>query len=186
VTPGFGPASGWIALFLIPLTAVAGWVLRRFVKGRFALRMRPHAIAGYAILAFALVHLSMSMGSMGGANSTGIWLATFGLFALVAQALIGANLQSPGGYRIELHRWHLIAFAAVLLLAVGHVVYNGPAASMVTSFATNPRSDRRPESIPSPISSLAAARWYPLGTDARCEADVRCATARYMPRRHAL
>jgi hypothetical protein len=186
VTPGLGPAAGWIALVLIPLTAVAGWMLRRFVKGRFALRMRPHAIAGYAILAFAIVHLAMSMGGMGGANSNGIWLATLALFALVAQALIGANLQSPGGYRIELHRWHLIAFVAVLLLAAGHVVYNGPAASMLTSTATNPRSDRRLESIPVPTSDLAAARSYRLRTGVRCEAGGRCATGRYTPRRHAV
>jgi hypothetical protein len=186
VTPGLGPAAGWIALLLIPLTAAAGWALRRFVKGRFALRMRPHAIAGYVVLAFTIVHLSMSMGGMGGASATGIWLATFALFVLVAQALIGANLQSPGGYRIELHRWHLIAFVTVLLLAVGHVVYNGPAASMFTSTATSPRLDRRLGSIPAPTLRLAAARSYRLKTGARCEAGGRCATARYTPRRHAI
>jgi hypothetical protein len=138
------------------------------------------------VLAFTIVHLSMSMGGMGGASATGIWLATFALFVLVAQALIGANLQSPGGYRIELHRWHLIAFVTVLLLAVGHVVYNGPAASMFTSTATSPRLDRRLGSIPAPTLRLAAARSYRLKTGARCEAGGRCATARYTPRRHAI
>jgi hypothetical protein len=185
VTSGLGPASGWIALVLIPLTAVAGWLLGRYAKGRFASRMRPHAIAGYAVLAFTIVHLSMSMGGMAGADSTGIWLATFALFVLVAQALIGANLQSPGGYRIELHRWHIVAFAAVLLLASGHVLYNRPAASMLTSSATNRRSDRRLESIPVPISRLAAARSYPQENVARCGGGGPCGIARYRQRRRA-
>jgi hypothetical protein len=185
VTSGLGPASGWFALVLIPLTAIAGWVLRRYAKGRFAWRMRPHAIAGYAVLAFTIVHLSMSMGGMAGADSTGIWLATFALFVLVAQALVGANLQSPGGYRIELHRWHMAGFAAVLLLASGHVLYNRPEASMLTSSATNRRSDRRPESILVPISHLAAARSYRRENIARCGGGGSCAIARYRPRRRA-
>ena len=85
-----GPLSGWIALALVPLTAIAAWVLRRFVRGNFVRRMRPHFVMGYATLAFALVHMWTSMGSMRGANPTGIWLATLALFALGFQTLVGA------------------------------------------------------------------------------------------------
>jgi hypothetical protein len=124
VTFALGPATGWIALVLIPFAAAGGWIARRFVKGPVRSRMRPHYLLGYGALALALVHLSTSMGSMAGANSTGIWLATLALLGLGWQALIGSNLQSPGGYRVALRRWHLVTFAAVALFAVGHIALN--------------------------------------------------------------
>ncbi|MGC1380372.1 MAG: hypothetical protein WA814_05040 [Candidatus Baltobacteraceae bacterium] len=124
MTFALGPVAGWIALALIPLAAAGGWITRRFVKGAFRSRMRPHYFLGYAALVLTLVHLATSMGSMGGANSTGIWLATFALLGLGWQALIGTNLQSPGGYRIVLRRWHLVTFVAVAIFAVGHVALN--------------------------------------------------------------
>ncbi|HEU5478547.1 MAG TPA: hypothetical protein VFU90_01885, partial [Candidatus Tumulicola sp.] len=74
--------SGWTAVALVPLTAVAGWMLRRLGRGALARRMRPHFVLGYAALAAALVHMTWSMGSMGGANTRGIWLAIFALLAL--------------------------------------------------------------------------------------------------------
>ena len=86
--------------------------------------MRPHFVFGYAALAFTLVHLSLSMGSMRGADSTGIWLATLALLALGLQALLGTNLQSPGAYRVPLRRWHLVLFVAIAALAIGHVALN--------------------------------------------------------------
>ncbi len=95
-----GVASGWIALGLIPLAASLGWILRRFVRGRFTVRMRPHYVSGYGAVVLAVVHLSSSMGGMGGANATGIWLATLATLALGLQSLIGTNLQSPGLYRV--------------------------------------------------------------------------------------
>lgn len=119
-----GPASGWLALAAIPLAALAGWILRRFARGRFGLRMRPHYVVGYAALGLAVLHLSFSMGSMAGADSTGIWLGTVALVGLGWQALVGSNLQSPGGYRVALRRWHLGTFAAVFLLAIGHAMLN--------------------------------------------------------------
>ena len=121
-----GFASGWLALFLIPLTAGLGWLLRRFARGRFTVRMRPHYFLGYAALVLTLVHLSESMGGMGGANPTGIWLATLATLALGVQALVGTNLQSPGLYRVALRRWHLVAFAGAFVFAAGHVAYNAP------------------------------------------------------------
>jgi hypothetical protein len=152
VTTGFAPVAGWIALSLIPATALIGWALRRFASGRFAARMRPHAIAGYAALALTLVHLAGSMGGMGGANTTGIWLATLGIVGLTIQVLLGSNLQSPGGYRLELHRWHVAVFVVVLLLAVGHVALNASVATMFTKSATNPQWDHR--RVSSPVATL--------------------------------
>ena len=122
--------------------------------------MRPHAIVGYAALALTIVHLSGSMGAMGGANATGIWLATFGVVGLTIQVLLGSNLQSPGGYRLELHRWHVTVFVAVLLLALGHVALNSPMATMFTKSATNLQRDRRQVSSPVATLDLLAARLF--------------------------
>jgi len=119
-----GPAAGWLALALVPLTAAGGWILRRFVKGPLLRRMRPHYVLGYLALAIALVHLSFSMRAMAGANTTGIWLATFALLGLGWQALVGVNLQSPGEYRIPLRRWHIATFVSVLAFAAGHAILN--------------------------------------------------------------
>jgi hypothetical protein len=124
VSAVFGPASGWLALAAIPLAAVAGWILRRIARGSFSVRMRPHYAVGYAALILAIVHLSLSVRSMAGADAAGLWLATLALVGLGWQALIGSNLQSPGGYRGVLRRWHLGTFAAVFLLALGHAMLN--------------------------------------------------------------
>lgn len=115
---------GWIALALIPATAITAWALRRAGRGSFLVRMRPHFVLGYASVAFTVAHLSMTMGAMGRANADGIWLATFALLALCLQAFVGTNLQSPGVYRAVLRRWHLVTFALALALALGHVVLN--------------------------------------------------------------
>lgn len=118
-----GLLSGWAALALIPLTAIAGWLFRRLARGRFALRMRPHYVLGYAVLGLALIHLMSYLGGMQGANATGLWLATLATAVLTLQALLGSNLQSPGLYRVSLRRWHLTAFVAALALASLHVAY---------------------------------------------------------------
>jgi hypothetical protein len=122
MTLGIGPASGWTAFALVPVAAVAGVVMRRFLRGRLVIRMRPHYVIGYAALGFAVVHVSLSMGGMAGADATGIWMASAALLGLCWQALLGTNLQSPGDYRRPLRRWHLVTFAAVLVLAGGHVM----------------------------------------------------------------
>ena len=124
MTAALGPTAGWLALGAIPLAAAAGWILRRLVRGPLRVRMRPHYVIGYAVLALAIVHVSFSMHAMAGADATGIWLATLALLGLLWQALVGSNLQSPGGYRTLLRRWHLGTFGAVMLLAAGHVLLN--------------------------------------------------------------
>ena len=63
-----GPLSGWIALALRSADRTRAWALRRFVRGAFVRRMRPHFVLGYAALAIALVHMWTSMGGMQGAK----------------------------------------------------------------------------------------------------------------------
>jgi hypothetical protein len=116
--------SGWLAFALIPLGACAGLVTRRLLKGSFRLRMRPHYVIGYAALSAALLHVAMEMRGIDGSNGLGLRFAMLALLGLALQALIGSNLQSPGDYRKLLRRWHLAAFAAVTLFALGHVALN--------------------------------------------------------------
>ncbi len=132
----FSALSGWIACALIPLAALAGWILRRFVRGRYALRMRPHYLLGYGAAALAGAHACTSAGGTTGADALGIWLAAFGFGAMLVQAFLGLSLQAPGAYRIGLRRWHVLTFAAAGALVVAHVVLNGPGAAAVTVFAT--------------------------------------------------
>jgi len=120
----FSSVAGWIALGLLPTTAVAGLILRRFARGSFVRRMRPHFIIGYAALVFAVLHLALSSSAMPGANGNGIWLATFATAGLGAQAFSGASLQDPGAYRQPLRRWHVRLFWAVLVLSALHVALN--------------------------------------------------------------
>jgi hypothetical protein len=143
-----GPLSGWIALALVPLAAVAAWVLRRFVRGAFVRRMRAHYLVGYAALLVALAHAGLSMGTTSGANATGIWLATLAIFALGSQALLGANLQSPGAFRIPLRRWHLTTFCVVAALAVGHVAFNSSIASQLAQSVGNRTIVENPLGLP--------------------------------------
>ena len=132
----FSALSGWIACALVPLAALSGWILRRFARGRYALRMRPHYLLGYGAAALAGAHAWTSAGGMAGADALGIWLATFGLGAMLLQAFLGLSLQSPGAYRIGLRRWHVLTFAAVAVLVIGHLALNGPVGAGATALAT--------------------------------------------------
>lgn len=132
----FSALSGWIACALIPLAALAGWILRRLGRGRYALRMRPHYVLGYGAAALAGAHAWTSAAGMAGAGALGMWLATFGFGAMLVQAFLGLSLQAPGAYRVGLRRWHVLTFAVAAALVVAHVVLNGPGAGVVTAFAT--------------------------------------------------
>lgn len=118
--------SGWTALGLIPLVAVAGWVLRRLRGRPFAQRMRPHLVAGYLALGAALIHAWFTFGAMSGANALGLEFATAALLGLLFQALIGANLQDPGTYRKPLRRAHVVVFWSILALALAHIYFSAP------------------------------------------------------------
>ncbi len=116
----------WTAVPAVPIGAASGFLLRRYVKGRFIARMRPHYVIGYAALGLACVHLAIVMGSMYGANITGIWLATLALAGLGAQALIGTNLQWARTSRALLRRWHTALFWIISALVAGHIALNYP------------------------------------------------------------
>lgn len=112
----------WGAVAAVPLNAAAGLLLRRWGRGRFIIRMRPHFVLGYAALAIAATHVVLVMGNMASANATGIWFATLAVGVLGVQAFLGANLQAPGAYRVPLRRWHVILFWTIALLIAGHVL----------------------------------------------------------------
>lgn len=116
----------WSAVPAIPIGAASGFLLRRYFKGRYIARMRPHYVIGYAALGLACVHLAIVMGNMYGADVTGIWLATLALAGLGAQALIGTNLQSARSSRALLRRWHTALFFAICALVAGHIALNYP------------------------------------------------------------
>ena len=118
--------TAWMALALIPLTALTAWWLRRFARGRFVQRLRPHYLLGYACAGFAGVHLWLSMGAFASTSGLGINLATAAFGALLLQAFLGASLQSPGAFRLPLRRWHVAIFIAASVLSAGHVLLNGP------------------------------------------------------------
>ncbi len=120
----FSALSGWTALTLVPVTALAAWALRRFGRGTFVRRLRLHFVFGYAAVAFAAVHLFTTMSGVAGANTVGIRLASLAFVTLCAQAFVGASLQQPGSYRFSLRRWHLTLFAVIAVSGTGHIVLN--------------------------------------------------------------
>jgi hypothetical protein len=109
---------------LTPATAAAGAIARRWGSGAFALRMRPHLVFGYTVLALAAMHAALSIGNATSANAAGIWCAGLALAGLALQAFSGTNLQSPGAYRLVLRRWHTALFWTVAALLAGHVLLN--------------------------------------------------------------
>jgi Ni,Fe-hydrogenase I cytochrome b subunit len=114
--------AAWAATALFPSTAAAGFVLRRFVTGRFAIRLRPHFVLGYAVFGLALVHTALAMGAMHTLSATDLQLATLALAGLALQAFLGASLQAPGAYRTVLRRWHLATTWSVALFIAAHVL----------------------------------------------------------------
>lgn len=169
-----GPLAGWIALALVPAAAAAGWALRRFAQGAFVRRMRPHFVFGYAALALALFHVGLSMGAMRGADSTGIWLATIALLALILQTLIGTNLQSPGGYRRPLRAWHLLLFAAIGALGIGHVALNSAIGSEFAGRVGNGAVVGHPLGLPLRIVQQSANVFEKAPLAAHAVHRVRC------------
>ena len=128
--------SGWLGFGLIPLGALSGFVLHRFPRGRFAVRMRAHYAAGYAAAGLAAAHAWAAASGMAGADGAGIWFATCASGGMLLQMFFGLSLQAPGAYRVVLRRWHIVTFWAVAALSAAHVVRNGPAGAMITALAT--------------------------------------------------
>ena len=121
---GLSDAAALLATALTPVTAGAGWILRRWGDGAFALRMRPHLVLGYAVLGLALLHVILSASNAGSANGIGIACASLALAGLGLQTFSGTNLQSPGGYRLVLRRWHTALFWSIAALLAAHILLN--------------------------------------------------------------
>jgi hypothetical protein len=117
-----GDAAAWLATMLFPSTAAIGFVLRRFARGAFAIRLRPHFVLGYAVFGLALAHTAFAMGAMHTLSAADLWLATLALSGLGVQAFLGASLQAPGVYRAVLRRWHLVTTWSVALFIAAHVI----------------------------------------------------------------
>lgn len=118
-------AAAWLAAALVPITAGLAWYVRKWGRGSFVARIRPHLALGYLILGLALAHAVLSGSNTAGANDVGIWFAIFALAGLGLQTFSGTNLQSPGIYRLLLRRWHTALFWTIALLAAGHIFLNG-------------------------------------------------------------
>lgn len=114
--------TAWFATALFPSTAMAGLVLRRFLTGAFAIRLRPHFILGYAVLALAVMHTFVAMPNARALSGTDLRLAALALFGLGLQTFVGMSLQAPGLYRGALRRWHVATTVAVAGLIAGHIL----------------------------------------------------------------
>lgn len=114
--------AAWGATALYPLSAILGWALRRFAKGAFVERMRPHFWIGYAVTALALGHALLSSGNVTAIAGSNLWLAGVALAGLGLQTFVGLSLEAPGGYRALLRRWHVVAFWLIAVLIAGHVL----------------------------------------------------------------
>lgn len=117
-----GDVTAWFATALFPSTAVAGLVLRRFLTGAFAIRLRPHFILGYAVLGLAFIHAFVAMPNAHALGVTDLRLAALALFGLGLQTFVGMSLQAPGIYRGILRRWHVATTVAVAILIAGHIL----------------------------------------------------------------
>lgn len=117
-----GDAAAWAAVALFPVTFAAGWILRRYVSGTFARRLRPHYVLGYAVLVLGSIHGALAMGGVRTIGTTDVWVATLAFAGLSLQAFLGASLQAPGVYRSILRRWHFLTAGAVAILIAGHVL----------------------------------------------------------------
>jgi len=114
--------AAWLASLLFLASALLGWVLRRFASGGFIQRMRPHFVVGYAVLALAVGHALLSFANTRSISSADLWVAVVALAGLLFQAFLGLSLQAPGAYRAPLRRWHTVAFWAIAVLIIGHIL----------------------------------------------------------------
>lgn len=118
--------AGWAGVAAIVITACSGILFRRWWKFAPVIRrMRPHYVLGHAALALALAHVFFALPLLPDAGGTGIRYAAAAFVVLGLQTFVGVSLQDPGSYRRLLYRWHLVAFAAILVLGAVHVVANG-------------------------------------------------------------
>lgn len=135
------------------LTDLSGWAvaglgastvaLPTLARGRLALVgvrwTRPRTIwlgvhyrVGVAIVGATVLHalLAMSAGHLPTTplGEAGIWIASSGLILVLAQVAIGGRLRAHRGRSSVLRSAHLLVVAALVAVAVVHVVLNGSGA----------------------------------------------------------
>lgn len=130
--------SGWVVAALVACTMV----LPTLARGRLAVVgvrwARPRSVwlgthyrVGFAIGAVCLLHavLAMSAGRLPATplGEAGIWIASGGLFLVLAQVAIGGKLREGGGRSRLLRPVHVLIFAALVAAGIVHILLNGSA-----------------------------------------------------------
>ena len=132
-------ASGWVACILTVVGMLLPYLLRPGRIGQalgfapshdvpYLRRMWPHYWTGYLALGLSFYHawVSMASGRPPRTSLAGLWIATFGLFLLFVQFLLGLVLQKARGPRVVLRGLHFWSMVGILVLVFVHVALNGP------------------------------------------------------------
>jgi len=132
--------SGWLLIALLVTTILLPPLVRPTALSRglglifpdakpYLLRLRPHYWLGYLIAALALAHglAAITSGLSRGVDQLGLDFAVGALILLVAQLLIGRTLSEPWlTRRPELRRWHFRATLVLIILILGHLIFDSP------------------------------------------------------------
>ena len=130
-------SSGWLACLLIAVGIALPYLLRRTPLTKklglaqnsslpYLRRMWPHYWVGYLCLALSFYHawIPMASGRIPRSSLTGLWLATFALFLLFVQLLLGLALKQPSSSRALLRKVHFWSMVGVSALVLAHIVLN--------------------------------------------------------------
>lgn len=130
----FTSASGWVIVVLVAASISLPYLLRgdflQLEEGRpppYLIKLKPHYLIGYGILAISFVHawVAMSNGLTRIFNLAGLYLASGGLALLSIQFIMGLQLRDPRQRnRVKLRRWHFWTMLAVLFLGLAHIMLN--------------------------------------------------------------
>ena len=131
-----GAASGWAVAALAAVNTSLPYLLRgrRLAATGWTMpyleRMRPHYWIGVTVAGLSFVHAGLAMsGPMrsGGPYTTGLWIATGGLFLVAGQAMVGMRLRTLRGQeRLRLRKTHFRLMCALVVLGAVHIVLNVP------------------------------------------------------------
>jgi hypothetical protein len=90
-------------------------------------RMWPHYWTGYLSLGLSFYHawVSMAFGRIPRTSLAGLWLATFALFLLFVQLLLGLVLQKARGAPAIARRLHFWSMVEIFVLVLAHIALNG-------------------------------------------------------------
>lgn len=123
--------NGWAGVMLFGAGLMLPYLLRSVpgAKAPYLQRMWPHYWLGYLALLVSSVHawLAMRRGNIRGINSSGVWIATFGLLLMLWQIAVGFMLRDPiQSNRRQLRRIHFWTMALVAGFIVAHIALNRP------------------------------------------------------------